>query len=125
MSSQGLRVQIVEPSAPPNDPTLYLDRELSLLAFQRRVLEEAQDAETPLLERVKFLSILFSNLDEFFMVRVAVLKQKAVSSQQDAQQMDRIRAAIKQLTTDAYETWREIHTGLVAIGIELRDYDNL
>ncbi len=58
------------------DPRLYLDRELSLLAFQRRVLEEAEDPSNPLLERVKFLSILSSNLDEFFMVRVAVLKQK-------------------------------------------------
>ena len=45
-----------------NDPSLYLDRELSLLAFQHRVLEEAQDSATPLLERVKFLSILFSNI---------------------------------------------------------------
>jgi len=54
-------------------PELYLNPHLSLLAFQRRVLEEAQDRSNPLLERVKFISILGSNIDEFFMVRVAGL----------------------------------------------------
>src|SRR6187402_3646530 len=61
---------------PLDHPSLYLDRELSLLAFQRRVLGEARDTRNPLLERVKFLSILFSNIDEFFMVRVALLNQR-------------------------------------------------
>src|SRR5579871_3821952 len=61
------------PEADFRDPELYINRELSLLAFQRRVLEEAEDEGNPLLERVKFLAILGSNLDEFFMVRVAGL----------------------------------------------------
>ena len=51
---------------PPSDPSLFINRELSLLDFQQRVLSEARDENNPLLERVKFLAYVYHNMDEFF-----------------------------------------------------------
>ncbi|NCW28374.1 MAG: RNA degradosome polyphosphate kinase, partial [Verrucomicrobia bacterium] len=74
----------------PFSPTSYLNRELSWLEFNQRVLEEAQDPTQPLLERLKFLTIVSSNLDEFFEIRVAALKQ-LLENRSDAHGPDGLR----------------------------------
>lgn len=73
----GTRVATPGIDDPLSSPELYLNRELTWLAFNRRVLAEAEDERNPLLERLKFLAITASNLDEFFMKRIGGLKQQA------------------------------------------------
>ena len=117
-----------------DDPELFINRELSLLEFQRRVLEEAQDASNPLLERLMFLSFVGSNIDEFFMVRVAGLKRQiekgVVDSGPDgmsaAEQLRAIRAAVIRLYRGAHECWsKELVPALENSGIRVLSYANL
>lgn len=115
-----------EASVDLDSSDLYINRELSLLAFQRRVLEEAQDATNPLLERVKFLSILGSNLDEFYMIRVAGLLAQADAGITEAgpdgltprAQLAAIRREVKKLLSEAHDCWdRELLPALKEAGI--------
>jgi polyphosphate kinase len=116
------------------DPALYINRELSLLEFQRRVLEEAQDESNPLLERVKFLAIYGSNMDEFFMVRVSNLRSKVEANLAylsiDGMTPRELLAAIRKLSIELDEIAnrcfrRKLLPGLVKAGIHLLDYDEL
>jgi len=115
-------------------PSLYLNPELSLLEFQRRVLEEARDPRNPLLERVKFLAILTSNLDEFFMVRVAGLLQQiengvqdaSIDGRQPASQLAAIRTEVMRLFGEAYAAYRdELLPALANAGITITEYSSL
>ncbi|HAE58446.1 MAG TPA: RNA degradosome polyphosphate kinase, partial [Anaerolineae bacterium] len=109
-------VETIMPESKPTfdlqDPKLYLNRELGLLEFQRRVLDESVDLRWPLLERVKFLSIFGSNMDEFFMVRVGGLKMQIAEGVVDfspdgltpAEQV----AAIRKLATELLKSGHEL-----------------
>src|SRR5215469_1509153 len=127
---------------PPSDlqtltltsPALYINRELSLLEFQRRVLQEAQDPGNPLLERIKFLSIISSNLDEFFMVRVAGLQKQAASGVQEAAvdglpaaiQLQLIRQEVRKLVEEIQELLRDtLLPALEREGVRILDISSL
>ncbi len=117
-----------------DDPSLYINRELSLLDFQRRVLEEAQDSRNPVLERLMFLSFVGSNIDEFFMVRVAGLKRQSEKGLVDptpdgmtpVEQLRAIRASVIRLFRSAHDCWtKELVPALDEGGIHILNYAEL
>ncbi|BFM40338.1 polyphosphate kinase 1 [Synechocystis sp. LKSZ1] len=116
------------------DPQYYFNRELSWLAFNYRVLAEGMDERTPLLERLKFLAIFSSNLDEFFMVRVAVLKQQLEANvsklppdgRTPALQLQEISEALRPLLKQQEQVFElSLKSELVQQGIHLTHYVDL
>ncbi|MBW4676798.1 MAG: polyphosphate kinase 1 [Desmonostoc geniculatum HA4340-LM1] len=117
-----------------NDPQYYLNRELSWLEFNGRVLHEACDDRTPLLERLKFLAIFCSNLDEFFMVRVAGLKQQVEAKvslltpdgRTPQQQLDDIRSTLIPQVKKQHQHFEQVLRPLLANhGIHILNYIDL
>ena len=116
-----------------DDSALYLNRELTWLEFNRRVLNEAEDHRTPLLERVKFLAIVSSNLDEFFMKRIGGLKQQVGAGVQELtvdgrtpqQQIDEAQAVVAEIEGRKERLVPEVLRDLAEHGIEVVDYTEL
>ena len=114
-------------------PEYYLNRELTWLAFVRRVLHEADDERTPLLERVKFLAITSSILDEFFMKRIGGLKQQVaagvhnltVDGRSPMQQIRECHEFIRPLNVEQQALWHQLRGRLEPIGVQVGSYEAL
>ncbi len=132
-----LRAVTVEPALAsliaPDSPARFINRELSWLDFNHRVVEEAENARHPLLERIRFVSISASNLDEFYSVRVAGLigqaKAGVVTLSPDgstpAQQLAAIRVRSEGLLADQQRVWRVLRSLLGAAGLEVCETQSL
>ena len=127
-----------EPSSTPKinlrNPDYYINRELGLIDFQRRVLAEAESEKYPLLERVKFLAYVYHNMDEFFMVRVGGLHMQNAAGVSDlsidgktpAEQLAAIRKSSSALYKEAQICWKKrLHPALNENGIHIMNYDEL
>ncbi len=124
---------VLAETAPPTGPARFYNRELSWLQFNRRVLEEAKNEHHPILERLRFLSISASNLDEFYMVRAAGIYGQiaagVTTTTQDgltpAEQMAAINSFAAGLVADKQAIWRTIRTELESSGVKLVEPDDL
>jgi polyphosphate kinase len=116
-----------------DDPAYYLNRELSEVAFQRRVLHEAVDDRNPLLERLKFLAIFTQNMDEFFRKRVGGLRQQieagvtdeTVDGMTPEEQWGAAITEAETLFEQQAETYRQLRSALAAEGVRIEDYTDL
>jgi polyphosphate kinase len=114
-------------------PSRFFNRELSWLQFNRRVMEEAENERHPLLERLRFLSISASNLDEFYMVRVAGLRGQVVAGIETpsedgltpSEQLDRINRSVVELTAQQQEGWVTLEALLAEAGLHVLQADQL
>lgn len=117
-----------------SDPQYYFNRELSWLEFNYRVLHEALDPRTPLLERLKFLAIFSSNLDEFLMIRVSTLKEQVQAQisqltpdgRTPQQQLDDLDQRLRPLVIQQHKYFeQELRPQLTAVGVHLLNYTDL